>query len=395
MHILMLTWEYPPNIVGGISRVVYNLSKELESMGNKVTVFTCCESGWCEPEKDGGITVHRVNSYNLHRNSFTDWVMEMNFAMIEKAVSTGEGQKADLIHAHDWLVAYAARVLKHSFFKPLVSTIHATECGRNNGIYNDMQRYINSIEWWLTYESWRVIVNSMFMKGHVGHIFSLPQDKIDIVHNGINSKEFARYGMDMCFRRKYALDEEKIVFFIGRMVNEKGVSVLIDAVPIILKEYYNVKFVLAGKGPMLGYFKQKAWEAGVSEKIYFTGYLDDDELKRLYGCIDIMVVPSFYEPFGITVLEGMAAGVPVVASDCGGLDEIIEHGKDGLKCRSGDAFSLAGCILDILRNPEKSAYLCDNARIKIRNEYDWHSAAEKTLAIYRRVLEERKNTRWG
>ena len=133
---------------------------------------------------------------------------------------------------------------------------------------------------------------------------------------------------------------------------------------LVLKEYYNVKFVLAGKGPMLEYFKQKASEAGVGEKIYFTGYLDDDELKRLYGCIDIMVVPSFYEPFGITVLEGMAAGVPVVASDCGGLDEIIEHGKDGLKCRSGDAFSLAGCILDILHNPEKFAYLCDNACIK-------------------------------
>ena len=115
MHILMLTWEYPPNIVGGISRVVYNLSKELESMGNKVTVFTCCESGWCEPEKDGGITVYRVNSYNLYRNSFTDWIMEMNFAMIEKAVSTGRSHKVDLIHAHDWLVAYAARVLKHSF----------------------------------------------------------------------------------------------------------------------------------------------------------------------------------------------------------------------------------------------------------------------------------------
>jgi glycogen(starch) synthase len=395
MRILMLTWEYPPNIVGGISRVVYNLSRELASMGDEVTVFTCWQEGLDEYNRENGISVYRINPYDIHYNSFTDWVMDINFAMIEKAVSTGEAQKTELIHAHDWLVAYASRVLKHSFFKPLVSTIHATECGRNNGTYNDMQRHISSIEWWLTYESWRVIVNSRFMMGHVGEVFSLPEDKIDIVHNAINCNEFGKYGRDMDFRRKYSMDEEKIVFFIGRMVNEKGVSVLLESVPLVLKEYANVKFVIAGKGPMLDCFKNMAVQTGAPGKVYFTGYISDDDLKRLYGCIDIMVVPSFYEPFGITALEGMAAGVPVVVSDCGGLNEIIEHGKDGLKCRTGDAISLAECILYILKNPVESVRIGDTARRKAMEEYSWQGAARKTRDIYNRVLEERKKVQWG
>ncbi len=394
MRILMLTWEYPPRIVGGISRVVYYLSRNLVEIGHTVSVFTCLDGGCCEFESRDGVTVHRVKAYSIHTNSFTDWVTNMNFAMIEKAVSTGEAESADIIHAHDWLVACTAKVLKNAFVTPLVSTIHATECGRNGGISSQTQKLIDSIEWWVTYESWRVIVNSYFMKEHVKNAFSLPADKIDVIKNAVDCDDFDCL-RDVTFRRRYALDEEKIVFFIGRMVKEKGVQVLLEAVPLVLNAYRTAKFVLAGKGPMLGFLKEKCEKMGISHKVYFTGYIEDEDLKRLYGCIDVMVVPSMFEPFGITALEGMASGVPVIVSDCGGLGEIVENGTDGLKCIAGSKESLAQCILQILKNEQIAAAISDRATKKARSEFTWRAAAEKTQAVYERVLWERKAVDWS
>jgi len=106
-----------------------------------------------------------------------------------------ETGKFDIIHAHDWLVAFAARVLKHAYSTPLVATIHATEHGRNWGIHNDTQRYINNVEWWLAFEAWRLIVNSEYMKNEVMSIFKIPNDKIDVIPMGliwINSKATRR-----------------------------------------------------------------------------------------------------------------------------------------------------------------------------------------------------------
>ena len=124
--------------------------------------------------------------------------------------------------------------------------------------------------------------------------------------------------MRLEFRRQYAAPDEKMVFFIGRLVTEKGVGVLIEAVPIILSRYPNCKFVVAGKGPALDYLMRRARELGVYERIYFTGFVDDAVRNNLYHVADVAVFPSLYEPFGIVALEAMAAQVPVVVSNVGG-----------------------------------------------------------------------------
>ena len=147
MKILMLTWEYPPRIVGGIARVVHDLSKRLIKDGHEVTVVTYREGELPYYEDDKGVKVYRVDNYMINPNNFIDWVLQLNFNMVAKASQLIEKNgKFDVIHAHDWLVAYSAKTLKNSFGIPLVSTIHATEAGRNSGIHNETQRYVKDPE---------------------------------------------------------------------------------------------------------------------------------------------------------------------------------------------------------------------------------------------------------
>ena len=188
----MLTWEYPPRIVGGIARVVHDLSHRMINDGHEVTVITYRDGNTPYYENDKGVDVYRVDNYMIHPNNFIDWIMQLNFNMVAKAteIITKNG-KFDVIHAHDWLVTYSAKALKNSFNIPLVSTIHATENGRNSGIHDETQRYINDSEWLLTYESTEVIVNSNFMKADLQRIFGLPYEKISVIPNGVNLNNFS------------------------------------------------------------------------------------------------------------------------------------------------------------------------------------------------------------
>lgn len=395
MRVVMLTWEYPPRIVGGISRVVYDLSQKLGEQSIEVHVVTCYDRYMKEFEKDGYVYVHRVHLPDIETFDFIQWVYHFNVAMIEYLISLmNKIGKFDLIHAHDWLVAFSAVTIKNSYCIPMISTIHATENGRNNGIYTDLQRYINSVEWWLTYQSYRVIVNSEYMKREVIKNFNLPGDKVEIINNGINVRKFDKCVYDMEVRRKYARDNEKIVFFVGRLVNEKGVSVLIEAVPKVIYGYNDVKFVVVGKGSQKEYLKSRVNELGVASKVYFTGYMDDNDLRLLYKCVDVAVYPSLYEPFGIVALEAMLAGVPVVVSDVGGLGEIVEHDIDGKKCLVGNSNSLADCILDILKNKERVDSVVKKAREKVLEKFNWDVLKEDYKRVYEEVVNEVRNSDW-
>lgn len=395
MRILMISWEYPPRIVGGISRVVHDLAQELGSKGNEVHIVTYLEKGTMEEEKDQFVNVHRVGSYDFNANNFIEWVMHLNFALIEQCIKLIERTgRFDIIHAHDWVVAYASRVIKHSYTIPLIATMHATEWGRNWGIHNDEQRYINNVEWWLTYEAWKVIVNSRYMFNEVKQVFNLPEDKIGIIPNGVDTKKFDAVNFDLEYRRNFAADNEKIIFFVGRLVNEKGAHILIDAMPKILKSYNDIKLVITGKGPQLEYLKEKVRLMGILEKVYFTGYISDDNLSKLYKCIDIAVSPSLYEPFGIVALEGILANVSVVVSDTGGIGDLIYHGIDGMKAYAGNANSIADCILELLYNPEKAEAMKVEAMKKVLSLYNWDVISDQALEIYENVISESKLANW-
>ena len=387
MKILMLTWEYPPRIVGGIARVVHDLSKRLIKDGHDVTVVTYREGELPYYENDKGVEVYRVDNYMITPNNFIDWIMQLNFNLVAKAseLIAKEGN-FDVIHAHDWLVANAAKTLKHAYNIPLVSTIHATESGRNSGIHDETQRYINDTEWMLTYESTEVIVNSNFMKGHIQGLFGLPFDKINVIPNGINLTNFNGIERDYEFRRQYALDNEKIILYMGRLVYEKGIQHLIAAMPKILENYHDAKLIIAGKGGMIDELKAQVESMGISNKVYFTGYLDAKQVQKMYKCADVAVFPSTYEPFGIVALEAMLAGVPTVVSDVGGLNEIVEHGVTGMKSYAGNSNSIADSILTLLYDHALAANVSKNAKAKVKELYNWNKIAQDTHFTYQKAI---------
>ncbi len=387
MKILMLTWEYPPRIVGGIARVVHDLSHRLIKDGHEVTVVTYKEENTPDFEDDKGVKVYRIGNYMINPNNFIDWIMQMNFNLVAKAneIIAKEGN-FDVIHAHDWLVAYAAKTLKNSYGTPIVATIHATEAGRNSGIHDETQRYINDTEWMLTYEASEVIVNSNYMKSELQRLFGLPFEKINVVPNGVNLNLYSGIERDYEFRRQYAADNEKIILFVGRLVYEKGIQHLIAAMPKILEKYHDSKLVIAGKGGMIDELKAQVNAMGISNKVYFTGYLNSKQVVKMYKCADVAVFPSTYEPFGIVALEGMLSGTPVVVSDVGGLNEIVQHGENGMKSYAGNPNSLADSIVSLLYDPALCMKVAKNAKAKVKAEYNWQKIAQDTHFAYQKAI---------
>lgn len=388
MKILMLTWEYPPRIVGGIARVVHDLSKRLIKDGHEVTVVTYRDNaGVPEYENDKGVNVYRVDNYMIHPNNFIDWIMQLNFNLIAKATEIINKEGGfDVIHAHDWLVTYAAKSLKNAYDIPIVATIHATEAGRNSGIHDDTQRYINDTEWLLTYEATEVIVNSNFMKNDLQRLFGLPYDKINVIPNGINLNNFTGIERDYDFRRQYAMDNEKIILYVGRLVYEKGIQHLIAAMPKILSNYHDAKLVIAGKGGMIDDLKAETSSLGLDNKVYFTGYMDSKKVQKMYKCADVAVFPSTYEPFGIVALESMLAGVPTVVSDVGGLDEIVTHGVDGMKSYAGNPNSIADSVTALLYDHQLATNISKKARQKVKEQFNWEKIAQDTHFTYEKAI---------
>lgn len=388
MKILMLTWEYPPRIVGGIARVVHDLSKRLIKDGHEVTVVTYRDSADVpEYENDKGVNVYRVDNYMIHPNNFIDWIMQLNFNMLSKATEIINKEGGfDVIHAHDWLVTYAAKSLKNAYDIPIVVTIHATEAGRNSGIHDETQRYINDTEWLLTYEATEVIVNSNYMKNEIQRLFGLPFDKINVIPNGINLSNFTGIERDYDFRRQYAMDNEKIILYVGRLVYEKGVQHLIAAMPKILSNYNDAKLIIAGRGGMMDELRAEASNLGLNDKIYFTGYLNSKQVQKMYKCADVAVFPSTYEPFGIVALEAMLAGVPTVVSDVGGLDEIVTHGVDGMKSYAGNANSIADSVTALLYDHQLATNVSKKAKQKVKDQFNWEKIAQDTHFTYEKAI---------
>ena len=395
MKVAMFTWEFPPRIVGGIARHVYGLSRALTRIGVEVLVFTCEFPGTPREEKVNGVRVFRVDSYRVPTPDLGTWDLVMNQSMEESAaeILASDSGHVDVLHAHEWLVAKSTIGLKNTFRVPLVATIHATEYGRRNGLRDDNERMIHQTEQWLTYEAWRVICCSHFMAEHVSWLFSLPHEKIDTIPNGVDVAEFVGTFHRESFRKLYALPEEKIVLFVGRLVYEKGASLLVEAIPHVLARV-NAKFVFVGEGYMKEQLIARTRELGVSQKAYFTGYVDEKALRKLYRIADVCAFPSLYEPFGIVALEAMAARAPVVVADTGGLSDVVEHDRTGVKVYHNNVESLAWGITRILTDDAYANYLQTNASSRILDLYSWDQIAVQTRRVYDRILEEYEKGTW-
>jgi glycogen(starch) synthase len=252
---------------------------------------------------------------------------------------------------------------------------------------------IHDMEHWLAYEAWRVICCSEYMASHVSWALGLPREKVDVIPNGVDWKEYAKPYDRKNFRKRFASPREKLVLFVGRLVHEKGASVLVEAIPKILSKV-DAKFMIVGDGYMRDQLISRAQALHVEAKVYATGFLDDETVKLLFRTADVCVVPSLYEPFGIVALEAMAAKAPLVVSDVGGLSEIVEHDKTGVKIYANSPDSLAWAVTRVLTDTRYADTLRNSSYEQVRQVYDWNTIAARTKAVYERVLEESRSRNW-
>ncbi|MGF7035690.1 1,4-alpha-glucan branching enzyme [Paenibacillus mucilaginosus] len=397
-NIFMLAWEYPPKSVGGLSRAVCDLSEALAAQGEIVHVLTSSHYGAPYFERKNGVYIHRVPVQHSYDTDFYHWTFEMNLAMTDYLVNWKEhGGRIDLLHAHDWMVYHTAREIKMSYAVPMVATVHATEWGRNHGrLSSPLSEAIHRLEGGLTYDADRVIVCSPYMKREVQGLFHLPDDKLYVFPNGVRLDKVAPGASKndaADAKKRLGAEGRRVLFFIGRLVFEKGVQTLIHAMPAILSAAPDTVLFIGGAGPMED--QLRALAAPFGEKVRFLGFVDDETKELLYRAADVCVIPSHYEPFGIVALEAMKHRRPVVLSDTGGLADMVEHGVDGYRALPGHVYSLAWHVSELLLHPELGARMADRAFAKLKAAYTWDRIAEDTVLAYRSLTHDQTPVRAG
>jgi 1,4-alpha-glucan branching enzyme len=386
-RVLMLAWEFPPRTVGGLARHVYDLSRAMAEIGVEVHVITCHGDGTPEYEMIDGVHVHRVEAPFYEQDNFIEWAALLNIRMAAMGSRVlGAFGPFDLIHAHDWLVAVCAHLLSEVSALPLVSTIHATEHGRNHGIHNELQSRISEIERCLAHESLEVIVCSNYMKAEIRDIYGVPEGRIHVLPNGVDLKELSR-GVSLSPQVKPSTG--KTVLFVGRLVPEKGVQVLLASAPAVLQQHPDTRFLIAGIGPMLGYLTSQAQFLGIEANVEFLGFVSDEERNRLMRDADVAVLPSLYEPFGIVALEAMGLGTPTVVARTGGLAEIVEHRVDGWIVEPGDPGALSDALLQVFASAAATREVAERGHRKVTESFSWPAIARGTLAVYELALEKK------
>jgi glycogen(starch) synthase len=391
-RVLILSWEYPPLIEGGLARHVRKLSEGLVERGVDVRVLTRGGEEMAEEEIAGGVAIHRVREPKRPTDlgEFVAWVERMNSDMLAVGVELGDRYDFDLVHGHDWLVAMAGDHLARRFRAPLVTTIHATEHGRHQGwVDKHPQSYIHGVERWVTNRADQVIVCSFYMREQVAEIFGVPDERIAVIWNGIDPGDLQPHpGPELeRLRAQFAAPDEKLVLLIGRLVYEKGFQLALEAMPALIERHPETRFLVAGSGTHEHELRRQAEELVLMENGTFLGWMGDDVLHSLYRIADVCVVPSIYEPFGLVALEAMASGCPCIVADTGGLREVVPHEEAGLRFTARDPDSLVEMVERVFRDHDLRERLVAEAAEHVLR-FDWGDVAERTVAVYDELASE-------
>jgi glycogen synthase len=400
MRILVLTWEYPPYMVGGLGKHVAGLIPALGELAHgsplRVDVLTTRYAGGATVERiHENVTIHRLETSLFDPANMYNTVIDNNHQFVEYANQIVGDEPFDLIHVHDWLTGVAGVRLKYEYKIPLLVTIHATERGRHQGYvtsYNSSR--IDGLDAQLCHEAWRVIVCSNFMTLELNGFFGTPFDKMVVIPNGIDQDR-----LYICppekqreLRRNYAPNGERLLFFVGRIAHEKGLHVLLRAMPGILQSYPKTRLLVAGRNSR--HLAPLAAELRVDYAVQFLDYITDLQRDWLYQVVDAAVFPSLYEPFGIVALEAMALDCNVVASDVGGLGEVVKHEVNGLTVYANDPVSIAWAVRRLFNDPAAASVRRLQAHVQVGQQYSWHTIAQQTATLYRSIIAERAVTAW-
>jgi glycogen synthase len=386
MRVLLLSWEYPPVIEGGLGRHVRKLSEHLVQDGVEVHVLTRAGSRLPAHEERHGVHVHRVREpqFPTDVDAFLRWVRAMNADMLALATELCERLEFDVVHSHDWLVAGAAQQVARRTRRPWLVTVHATEYGRHQGwVQNHPQSEIHAAERAMVRRADHVVTCSQFMRGHVASVFGVRPAQITAIPNGIDPAELDPGDTDLeSLRARFAAPEERLVLLVGRLVYEKGFHLALDALAPIVRRRGDVRFVVAGTGTAEAELKRQARRLRLTRHGTFLGWVGDDMLHALYRIAEVCIVPSIYEPFGIVALEAMASSCLCVVADTGGLREVVpDDASVGLRFRSRDPVSLQATLEQVLTDDALRAQVVADAREHVLR-FDWAEVARRTAGIY-------------
>ena len=400
---LILSWEYPPIVEGGLARHVRKLAEQLVAQGTEVHVLTRGDREKfrlpgeqfvpharlrrCYLQEDRhGVIVHRVREPDFPKDdldAFISWVDHMNEDMRAAGAELLVEIGPDLVHSHDWLVAGAARKLARDAGVPWLVTVHATEYGRHQGwVDKHPQSHIHAVERRMVRGADHVITCSHYMRRHVADVFGIPAKKVTAIANGIDPSDLQPVADLPRLRARYAQPDERLILLVGRLVYEKGFHLALDALPGLIERLGKVRFLIAGSGTAEAELKEQAERLGLMEHGSFVGWTGDDELHSLYRIADLCLVPSIYEPFGLVALEAMASGCPCIVADTGGLREVVPGGgRVGLRFRPKDSKALGRMAEQILTDDGLRDRLVAEAREHVLG-FDWADVARQTAKVY-------------
>jgi glycogen synthase len=393
MRVLMVSWEYPPVVIGGLGRHVHALAEELAAAGHEVVVLSRQPAGTdaaTHPTLDelvGGVRVLRVAEDPAHlefEHDMVAWTLAMGHALLRATLTRLTDWRPDVVHAHDWLVAHPAIALADVLGVPLVATIHATEAGRYAGwLSAPLSRQVHSVEWWLANRADAVITCSSAMRDEVAELFELDPGRIAVLHNGIVPRRWRTSRARVTSaRNRFAPGGSPLLLYFGRLEYEKGVQDLIAALPRIRRAHPGTRALVAGTGTAAEMLVESARRHRVRRSVDFLGHLPDEDLVALLAAADAVVLPSRYEPFGIVALEAAAAGAPLVASTAGGLGEVVVDGETGMSFAPGDVEALARAVGSVLTDPKAAERRADAARTRLAVDFDWARITAGTAAVY-------------
>jgi glycosyltransferase involved in cell wall biosynthesis len=385
LRILVLATEYPPARGFGLARYTAELSAALARRGVDVHVVCMNYNAGKPLWRNEGVTVHLATDVSNPKHY--SWISETvtgNLWMLERAEQViREHGPFDLLMAHDWLGALAAKALKVARGLPLVFFMHDTEPGKRGERLDPEQTYIAQIEAWTCAYADAVIANSRFIATELERFHHVPPNKVRVIAPGVNPARFANACHTPDFRVLFAPPDEKLVLFVGRLSPMKGADLFLEAVPEVLAQRPKTRFLIAGEGVLREKLDARVKALGLAGRVVSVGHLTGKVLNAAYHAADLLVVPSRYEPFGMVALEALSCGTPVVAADTGGLREIVP--TEGL-CRRFAADSVKALVTSVIEALKKEPDEGERRKLReIAGRYSWDSTAAEVLDVCRRV----------
>lgn len=427
MKVLMLTWEYPPFIVGGLGMACYGLFKALAELGVTIKMLLPTkEEVFFEitrPEEADFPLAKKENGKNLspkplkffpylyvlpeesvytslkeflkgcstfkgtpdQKNPIPDeifnrleYILSQGNSLLYKVklytqnvLKMAEKIDFDLIHAHDWLTYPAGLFLKKTTSKPLICHLHATEFDRALGFGHP---FIHEIEYLgLQYSDLNIAVSN-YTKGIAVEHYHVSPEKIRVVHNAFTAKTLAP--------QKTKKFKEPVILFLGRLTPQKGPKIFLEIAKKVLEGGGKARFVIAGAGEMERELMLEASSLGIGTHIMFTGFLTREDVERALSLADLVVMPSVSEPFGIVALEAMHFGCALILSKQSGASEIIEN---AYIVDFWDVDKMVEIILDLISNPTKLKELQEKVRVEVK-KFTWLEPAQKIKKLYAELL---------